>query len=265
MTKVEAGKRFGSLTVTSLTTGFRPNGKLKYIAVCKCDCGKSVQVEKYNLSTGNTSRCPECAKAARGLSKRTHGHSWLTAKRGSLESKCYYTWQAIKRRCNNPGDKRYSDYGGRGIRVCAEWETSYEAFLGDMGLPPSADHQIDRIENDEGYSPGNCRWASRKENGRNKRNNSIIHAKGKSATVSEWAEETGLKRETIQRRLFRGWPHEDAISKRLRKPGRSRAVVCPLGTFESASECARQAGMSISGLFGRLASDSYPDWQYKQP
>lgn len=187
------------------------------MAGCLCQCGGTSNVERHNLITGNTKHCSSCANRRKSERHVSHGHSWAHAKRGSVEAKCYYTWQAMKRRCSSPSDKRYEDYGGRGISVCTRWQESYEAFLADMGLPPSKSHQIERLDNDGDYEPGNCEWVLREQNGRNKRNNRVIEADGRSLTLVEWAEDTGLKREAIAARLKRGWTPEEALNLTPRK------------------------------------------------
>ena len=113
-------------------------------------------------------------------------------------------------RCRNPRDRWYAAYGGRGIAVAPEW-LSYERFLQDVGPRPSADHSIDRIDNERGYEPGNVRWATRIEQARNRRTNRLISALGVTLSVSEWAERTGVNRQTIYDRLRRGWPEAMAV------------------------------------------------------
>ena len=208
------GSKFGNLVVLSFDAGLRPNGKRKLIAICQCECGNKISVEKYNLTTGNTTRCSVCAIASRAESRKTHGHSISRKEKDPIGYSCYSRWQAIKRRCLKEYDSRYSDYGGRGIEICERWVNSYENFLADMGLPPTKNHQIDRIDNDGNYEPNNCRWVTRKTNARNKRNSKIITAFGKSMTQAEWANQTGIKRETISMRLRRGWSAELALSKK---------------------------------------------------
>jgi len=120
-------------------------------------------------------------------------------------------------RCHNQNDSRYSRYGGRGISVCERWRDSFEAFFKDMGRRPSPQHSIDRIDNEKGYSPENCRWASRKEQARNTRESRILTLGGKSMTIAEWAEVTGIPAHTIHSRLSRGQSVTDALTKPNRK------------------------------------------------
>ncbi len=147
------------------------------------------------------------------------GQKW--PRPGTLESLPEYgVWQAMRRRCMNPDCRDYPRYGGRGITVCKEWD-SYDVFLSDMGLRPSDDHQIERRDNDRGYSPENCRWATRVEQARNKSNNRRVTARGKRLTLVEWAEVTGLGAATIKKRLDSGWPNELALFTPARKKRRT--------------------------------------------
>lgn len=211
--ELEIGLKFNSLKVLSIYRKEMGKDKKRIakFAHCLCDCGGYHDVEYSNLKTGNTRFCLECSKKRKSRSKREHGHSEGTVGRTKLEAKSYYTWCAMKRRCNNASDKRFYDYGGRGITVCSDWSESYQTFLKDMGLPTSMNHQIDRVNNDGNYTKENCRWVTRKLNARNKRNNKIIEANGISKTQAEWAEETGIKRETIAMRIKRGWSNERAV------------------------------------------------------
>jgi len=203
-------QKFGKLIVLDRYTEPRRTGNgNRYVAKCVCDCGSFVEVEIPNLKSGNTTQCNDCAKISRGKNRRTHGHSYRAS--GGIEIKSYYTWQAMKRRCLKEYDKRFADYGGRGITICDAWIDSYEAFLGDMGLPPSMKHQIDRIDNDGNYKPENCAWVSRKKQSRNKRNNRHISANGVTLTLVEWTEKTGMHQKTISSRIKRGWTPEEAL------------------------------------------------------
>ncbi|NOV25919.1 hypothetical protein E5S69_20670 [Cupriavidus necator] len=124
----------------------------------------------------------------------------------------YRAWQTMRLRCCNPDNAAYADYGGRGITVCDRWLDSPENFLADMGQKPSPKHELDRIDNDKGYSPGNCRWATRKVNDRNRRNNRHLEHDGVTRTLAEWSEITGINRDTLQKRLASGWSVDRAIT-----------------------------------------------------
>lgn len=119
----------------------------------------------------------------------------------------------MRRRCREPWNLRY---GGRGISVCEEWESSYLSFLTHVGRRPSKTHSIDRIDNERGYAPGNVRWATKKEQSRNTRSNRKLTAFSKTMTIAEWAEETGLDRLVIHNRLNAGWPTQDVLSRPVR-------------------------------------------------
>lgn len=123
----------------------------------------------------------------------------------------YRAWQQMVRRCHNPEHPAYANYGGRGILVCDEWREDVTAFVADMGERPSPAHELDRIDNDRGYFPGNVRWTDRVTNSRNRRSNRVLEIDGFSQPVTAWAEEYGVKRNTISKRLAAGWPPEQAV------------------------------------------------------
>jgi hypothetical protein len=114
-------------------------------------------------------------------------------------------------RCENPKSIEYEVYGGRGITVCDRWRISFENFLADMGDRPTPKHTIDRIDNAIGYCPENCRWATMKEQQRNRRNNRLISFDGKTATLAEWAEISGNSSDIISWRIKQGWNLRSAI------------------------------------------------------
>jgi hypothetical protein len=122
----------------------------------------------------------------------------------------YQSWQAMKQRCNQPAHKHYSNYGGRGIKVCARWN-QYANFLEDMGERP-ANHSLDRLDNSVGYSPVNCRWATRTEQNRNNSQNRNITFDGQTKCLSEWCEILNLNYARVYARLFKlKWKVEDAF------------------------------------------------------
>ncbi len=163
--------------------------------ICFCTCGEYVIVIKCNLTNGDTKSC--------GCLRRKlifkHGQS----KKGSTTT-TYTIWQGIKDRCNNHRNKRYKDYGGRGINVCKRW-LRFESFFEDMGSRPEG-LSIERIDNNKGYFLGNCKWATQKEQTRNARSNRIIEYNGKSMCLSEWAEILGINRGTLHHRLIKHPP-----------------------------------------------------------
>lgn len=115
----------------------------------------------------------------------------------------------MRRRCQVAGNSRWDYYGARGIQVSDRWD-NFEAFFEDMGECPSG-MSLERIDNDKGYEPGNCRWATLKEQARNQRTNRLIECRGELRCLAEWSEITGLHRTVIFGRLKRGWPPERAI------------------------------------------------------
>lgn len=123
------------------------------------------------------------------------------------------TREGMLTRCYSETHVHYHDYGGRGISVCDSWRQSLDAFAWDVGERPSSDHQLDRVDNNGNYAPDNVRWATRKEQHRNKRNNRHLTAFGETLTLAEWAERTGMRKQTIRMRLVRGWSVEQALSE----------------------------------------------------
>lgn len=116
-------------------------------------------------------------------------------------------------RCRNKNHLWYPEYGGRGIQVCERWNV-FKNFLDDMGPKPTPKHTLDRINNDGHYEPSNCRWATQKEQNKNKRDNPKITYQGETMTRVDWAEKYNLNIVTLQVRLWRGWTFERAINTR---------------------------------------------------
>jgi hypothetical protein len=132
------------------------------------------------------------------------------------------------RRCTSPKEDSYQFYGARGITVCDRWRASFQNFYADMGDRPSPKHTIDRIKSDGNYEPGNCRWATQKEQQRNRTNNTILKHDGQEMCVAAWAEKLGVTAQTIHNRLRKGLPmaavlyHGDLRLKQ--QPQRNRKV-----------------------------------------
>jgi len=135
----------------------------------------------------------------------THGHT-VNGKR----SLTHNSWHALRERTLNPNCIYYPRYGGKGITCCERWN-KFKNFLEDMGERPGKEYTIDRIDNTLGYTPENCRWATRTEQNRNRSCCIYIEIEGKKQTVKEWSIEIGINRQTIERRLKLGWSDYDAV------------------------------------------------------
>ena len=182
------GKKFGRLTVIKK---IRDNKKYKWL--CECECGKTKNIIGWNLVNNMTKSCGCLGREIRILALTKHGMT------KSVE---FTTWHEMKRRCLGKDKKRIKNYGDRGITVCDRW-LKFENFYKDMGKRPTKKHSIDRIDNSKGYSKDNCRWATSKQQGRNKRNNIMVTYKGETKCLSEWAEVTGLKQALLYQRTIR--------------------------------------------------------------
>lgn len=135
----------------------------------------------------------------RGEASVTHGH-----RRGYKRTQVHTAWMNMRARCDNPARADYANYGGRGIHYDPRW-VSFSVFLADMGEPQPG-HSLDRIRVNEPYYPGNCRWADRKTQMRNKRCNRLVTHNGETLTLAEWAERSGVGYTTLLKRLGRGVP-----------------------------------------------------------
>jgi hypothetical protein len=123
----------------------------------------------------------------------------------------YRTWSAMKDRCTKPGNKDYPRYGAKGINVCETWIHSFESFIEHMGERPKG-LSIDRIDNARGYEPGNCRWATPKQQATNRRSTVFVEFNGETLSVAMWSERMGLERKTLEYRIRTGWNTEKALT-----------------------------------------------------
>ena len=158
-----SGQRFGRLVAVDCISNTGPDGRSRVYWRCVCDCGLSSSVESSSLTRGVTSSCGCARSEALAARSTTHG-----AKRGYRETPEHKAWTHAKGRCLNPKDAKYPIYGGRGIRMCEEWRSDFAAFLAYMGNRP-AGKTLDRINVNGHYEPGNCRWATPKEQAANTR------------------------------------------------------------------------------------------------
>lgn len=194
-----SGMRFGLLNVLR-----RTDEACKYTTfLCACACGNETAVRSRHLLSGATTSCGCIRRKCNSVFKIKHGVSHLPE---------YKIWVSMLSRCNNKDDKRYGSYGGRGIGICSRW-LDVENFISDMGSRPSPKHSIDRIDNDGNYSPENCRWATREEQARNKRNSIVIEIDGARIPLADATGMTGVKYATALWRLHQGWPTSKILEK----------------------------------------------------
>lgn len=205
------GRKFGRLTATSWT-GRRDRGALVWNFAC--DCGVSVERVGVEVVRGKVLSCgcykteinirslEQFARPARIKSGTTHGMS---------QTRTFYIWSGMIQRCTNSKASGFEHYGGRGIKVCNRWLNSFEAFLADMGVQPVG-LQIDRIDNDGDYEPGNCRWVTCQVNMQNRRVSRAITHDGRTLNIKQWAAEIGLSHQAIAYRLRSGWSVSDALT-----------------------------------------------------
>lgn len=176
---------------------------------CICNCGKEVAVREKDLKAKH--RPTKSCGCIRHTTKPSLKH-------GLTKSKVYDSWRASIKRCHNPKNHAYHLYGGRGIKVCDRWRYSFDAFLEDMGHPPTSRHSLDRIDTNGDYEPGNCRWATQLEQSNNQRTNRRITFQGETLTIAEWSRRTGIKPQTIRMRLDKyKLSVSEALTRRVRQ------------------------------------------------
>jgi hypothetical protein len=184
-----AGQKFGRLLVIE-----RAGVSKHRMALwkCVCDCGKITVVSTGTLTTGQTKSCG-CLR----IEKTSSHHLSRTL--------AYRVWGGMMARCYNPKSNRYESYNGRGIGVCHRWH-ELEAFVEDMGQPPSGHYSIERINNDGDYEPSNCKWGTSKEQARNRRSTLWIEYHGETKSLAEWTEELGINYKNTWKRITqRNW------------------------------------------------------------
>lgn len=202
-----SNKKFGMLTVIKRSGTSNDN---QAMWECRCDCGNICLVRGRDLRDGHTKTCGCKSHELTNNAKITHGKT---------KSRLYGIWRSMKSRCYVKSCKEYDNYGGRGITVCDEWLNDFQAFYGwSMENGYQDNLTIDRKNNDKGYSPDNCRWATAKEQANNTRNNHFLEYNGEIHTIAEWSEITKIKSSTIERRINQyGWSVEKSLTKKPRR------------------------------------------------
>lgn len=202
------GNRYGRLVVKSEAESRGSGVRKKAYWLCVCDCGKEKIISANSLRAGYTKSC--------GCIKKESGKN-PNYRHGGKGTRLYSIWKDMRKRCNNPNSTVFEYYGGKGIRVCKEWD-QFENFRNwalENGY--SDELTIDREEADKDYSPSNCRWVTFQVQYENKRNNRYITVEGQTMTVTEASKKYDIRLETLIRRLNSGWSDEEAALIRPRK------------------------------------------------
>lgn len=231
------GRRFGKLVAIRRIGTTK---KRSAIWECQCDCGNMTNVTSSELTRtkrASTKSCG-CLKIDR---------EWKHGGNGTL---LYKKWSSMRARCRNPNSPSYTAYGGRGISVCSEWEDFAVFREWALNNGYKRELQIDRIDNNLGYFPDNCRWVTSKENNNNRRSNRHITYRGKTKTMTEWADTTGIELHVLFGRLKRGWSIESALETPI-KP--TRRLITFNGETKTLSAWADYVGITPASLNERLA------------
>lgn len=203
MAKYKVGQKYGRITILDIYPYKKGDGGTrKGLVVCDCTPDKSYEMNIYNLGTGHTQSCGCYAVEKATSDSTTHGYS---------KSQVYKIYMGMIARCYKENSTSYPRYGAKGVSVCNRWKESFENFLEDMGEPPEG-MSLDREDNKGNYTPENCRWSTNKQQSNNRSNNILINYKGKTQTLSQWAEELGFNYHSLIYRLERGWSHEKTLS-----------------------------------------------------
>ena len=204
--KSEIGSTFGWLTVLSRSGS--KNGKAEWS--CRCKCGSVVVVSGGSLRQGKTKSCGCYRRYFSAVKSYKHGQSNGGGAREA--SRTYKTWQEMRKRCEDPTNISYRNYGAKGVTVCDEWQ-EFTRFFADMGERPSGT-SIDRIDLTLGYFPENCQWSTRKVQNRNRSNVRLITWRGSAKCLAEWCEDFGAPYHKTYYLVFsRGLSLEEAFLK----------------------------------------------------
>ncbi len=198
-------KKFGKLTV--LERAESRNGETFW--KCRCECGNIKEVNASKLKNGHTRSCGCIIGSSQKKYAKTHGKS---------KTRIYRIYKKMKRRCYIKTEAYYFNYGGRGITVCDEWlgDKGFENFYNwAMNNGYTEKLSIDRIDNDMGYNPSNCRWATEKEQANNRRTNSYLTHNGETKTIAEWSDLTGISTGVLYYRKKHGWSDEKCLTTKV--------------------------------------------------
>lgn len=212
------GERVGKLTIIKRAPNYiGKDNKTRTMWECRCDCGNVVIVRGDSLKINHTSSCG-CYQKERvsEILKSPDIH----IKHGESKERLRNIWYLMRYRCENPNCESYERYGKRGIDVCDEWSNGEDGYFAFKQWALSNGYSdsltIDRIDNNKGYSPSNCRWSDDVEQANNKRCNIMISHNGETLTVAQWARKLNISKTVVYRRLELGWDPEIAITQPVR-------------------------------------------------
>lgn len=240
------GQKFERLTVIAeAETHIKPCGDKVPMLLCKCECGNKKKISFYNLKSGNTKSCGCYSREIIKKRKMTHG---------MFNTRIYRIYAGMKSRCYNPNRKKYPIYGGRGIKICDEW-LGEDGFMNFYNWSISNGYDdtlsIDRIDVNGNYEPSNCRWATTKKQGNNTTTNRYITFNGKTKTLAEWSDETGISYSALKHRIDRGWEIEKALTT---KGNCNYRKLTYNGETHSYEEWSKITGIPLQTLKNRGAS-----------
>ena len=190
------------------------NSRKAPLWLCVCECGTFRRVMGYTLLNGTSRSCGCLTAEVKRKERTTHSLSAATE---------YNTFRLMHSRCSNPKDKDHKRYGARGISVCPKW-SDLLTFIEDVGPKPGPEYTLDRIDTMGNYEPGNVRWATGKEQARNRRRNHLITIGGETKTMIEWAEYFNFPYDLFRSRISYGWSVEKIISTPRRVTRRTRCL-----------------------------------------
>jgi hypothetical protein len=193
------GQQVNYLTIVE-DIGRTSNGTIIYRCICKC--GNETKANSNSLRTGNIKSCGCYAIENAKKLFTTHG---------MRKTRIYSIWCNMISRCCNENSPSYKRYGSRGITVCEEWIASFEKFYEDMSDGYRDDLSLEREDNNGNYNKNNCKWATKKEQARNRRSNVLVTINGRTMCVEEWSEISGINSQLIRGRLTNGWSGDKAV------------------------------------------------------
>lgn len=260
------GNKYNRLTVLKRDKNNKNN---EAMWECKCECGNTKIVSSRNLKDGRVKSCG-CLKE-----EVSHKTNYKTLRYDNI--RMYDIWKSMKERCLNPNNFEYRSYGGRGITVCDEWQKNFSNFYNwAIKNGYSSSLTIDRINVNGNYEPSNCRWATHKQQARNKRNNHFITYNGETKTLIEWSEIFSILKSTLCERLRNGWSVEKALltTSEEGKKHNIRKVICITTNkiFNSVKEAGEFYNIDRSGItkcckgklktYGKLQDKIKLKWEY---